>query len=107
MTGLKLVAKDDNGNPVVPLNGLVLSADQQAVTFANQQPSPDAPAGSTFTVDLIGASPSNGLVNIVAAGQQANGGQFNSSATITVTLDPSIPGPPTHWDFTPGSIGRQ
>lgn len=110
MTGVKFVARDTNEDAVVSFNGLTLAADQPgSITFANKTVTPDLPAGSTFTVDLVATStPSSGPVTITATGQQGNGQPlFTTQVQITVTLDPSTPGVPTHWDVTPGAMVSQ
>ncbi len=107
MTGVKLVAKDDNGNVVASFNGLSLTATPAGVvSFANQAPTSDLPADSTFTVDIIGQAP--GTATITADGQQGNfQPHFDTSFTVEVTLDPSTPGVPTQWVVTPGTVVSQ
>lgn len=92
-TGVKLVAKDANGN-IVPLPNAQVPipafSQQQVVSVANMIATDDLPANSTFTCDVIGGpNPSVGPV------------------TVTITLDPSIPGPATQLVVTPGVIGPQ
>lgn len=114
MNGVSFVCFDD-GTPqhqVPDFNGLQLVAfdsnDNQsgAVTFENIIPDPLAnPAGSAFLADIVGQQVSNGPITIKATGQQANfGAFFVTPVSITVTLDPSLPGFPTHWVVTPGTI---
>lgn len=109
MTGVKFQAQDANGNPVVSFNGLTLAADQTScVQFANQAQTSDLPAGSTFTVDIIGEAVSVGPVTISATGMQGNfQPTFTTEVQIEVTLDPSTPGVPTNWVVTAGAIVSQ
>lgn len=109
MVGVKFVARDANGNAVPSFNGLALTSDQpSAIQLSNQQTLPDLPAGSTYTVDIAGIAASTGPVTITATGQQGNfQPHFTSLVTITVTLDPSTPGVPTHFDITPGTVEPQ
>lgn len=89
MTAVKFQAQDADGNPAVSFNGLTLSVDQPScVSFANQTQTGDLPAGSTFIVDILGASPSSGPVTITATGEQGNfAPQFTTQVQITVTAD--------------------
>jgi hypothetical protein len=106
MTTVKFVAKDDNGHVVPSFNGLQLTADQSTcVEFDNLVQTSDLPAGSTYTVDIKGTGISTGPVTITAQGRQGNFQPlFTTPVTITVVRDPSIPGPPTNWVVTPGTV---
>lgn len=111
-TGVKLVAKDANGN-IVPLPNAQVPipafSQQQVVSVANMIATDDLPANSTFTCDVIGGpNPSVGPVTINFQTHNANGTQgFTEPVTVTITLDPSIPGPATQLVVTPGVIGPQ
>jgi hypothetical protein len=109
MTGVEFVAEDGNGHIVPSFNGLTLTADQAScVEFDNLvavAATDTNPAGSTFKVDIKGKAVSTGPVTITAKGQQGNFQPvFTTPVTIEVTLDPSLPGPPTNWVVTPGTI---
>lgn len=106
MTGVKFQAMDANGHVVPSFNGITLTADQaSAVKITNVQATSDLPAGSTFTADVQGLAPSNGPVTITAKGQQGNfQPTFTTAFTITVVLDPSLPGPPVAWVATAGAV---
>lgn len=112
MVGIKLVSKDANGN-VVPLpNGQVpvpAFDQQQVVSIANMVATSDLPANSTFTCDAIGGpNPSTGPVTIEFQTHNANGTQgYTENVTITIALDPSIPGPSTQLVVTPGTVEAQ
>lgn len=109
MTGVEFEATDVNGHIVPSFNGLTLTADQAScVEFDNLVALPATetnPAGSTYTVDIKGKAVSSGVVTITAKGQQGNFEPiFTTPVTIAVTLDPSLPGLPTNWVVTPGTI---
>lgn len=106
MTGVKFVAQDANGHVVTSFNGITLSVDQaSALTISNVQQTSDLPAGSTFTADIKGVAPTSGVATITATGQQGNfQPTFSSTFTITVVMDPSLPGPPIAWVATAGSV---
>jgi hypothetical protein len=106
MTGVKFQAQDANGHTVTSFNGITLTSDQaSAVRITNVQATADLPAGSTFTADIQGLAPSNGPVTITAKGQQGNfQPTFTTTFTITVVLDPSLPGPPVAWVATAGAV---
>lgn len=105
MTGVKLVAAD-SATPPVPLvsfNGLTLAGlPAGLVSFANQEGTSDAPAGSTFTVDILAIGV--GQAVITATGQQYNfGPQFSTSFTVEVTAAAAPPDYPTQWVVTAGT----
>lgn len=109
MTGVKLVAKDVNGN-VVPLpNGQLPQpafSQNGTASVANMLATSDLPANSTFTCDVIGGpNPSVGPVTIEFQTHKANGTLgFTENVTITVAIDPSIPGDPSQLVVTPGPV---
>ena len=112
MTGVLLQTQDANGNPVSLPGGLPqLSVDQsQSASIQNfAQVAGATPANSQFTCDIVGGpNPSTGPVTITIQTHLANGDAgFSQQMQITVTEDPSIPGPASQFVVTPGSIGPQ
>lgn len=112
MTGVKLVCQDANGNTVSLPNGQLPQpafSQNAVVSVANMAPTADLPANSTFTCDVIGGpNPSTGAVTIEFQTHKANGTSgFTENVTITVILDPSIPGDPAKLVVTPGTIVHQ
>lgn len=107
MTAAKFVAQDANGHVVPSFNGITLTSDQpNAIQIKNVTQTSDSPAGSTFTADIKGLAPSSGPVTITAVGQQGNfQPTFTTTFTITVVMDPSLPGPPVAWVATAGGVG--
>ncbi len=106
MTGVKFVAQDANGHVVPSFNAIAFSVDQaSAIKITNVQATSDLPAGSTYTANIQGLAPSSGKVNITATGQQGNfQPTFSTVFTITVVMDPSLPGPPVAWVATAGTV---
>ena len=85
-------------NPVVDQGSALQIKNVKAVAGAT-------PPMSQFTFDATGIAPSNGPVNITAQTQQANGDAgFSGQLQLTVTLDPSTPGPASEMVVTVGTI---
>lgn len=119
--GAKFQAQDANGDAVVPQDGvLVLSVNQAGtLTFsgitalASAAPGTDPdfplgfPAGSTFSVDIIGNSVSTGASIITAAGHASDGTLFQTQASIMIVANPNAPGPPVKWVITQGTVVLQ
>lgn len=109
ITGNALVTRDANNNQVaLPSGDPIPAFDQQGIVeVQNLVSDPNAtPAHSRFTFDVLAlGTPSNGPMTIQMQTHQANGNAgFIDPVTITVTLDPSTPGPATHFDVTPGTV---
>lgn len=113
LVGVTLNPKDANGNIVANFNQPQVTVDQSAnVSVGNIAQSAD---GKTITFDLIGKNPTvdaGGVANsavITVTGQQGNfQPHYSSTFTLAVTLDPSLPGPPTHFDMvSPGTVEAQ
>lgn len=110
LRGIRLASFDDNSHEVPVDNGFQFSADQPGcIMFSGSGPDQAAvPAGSAFFIDIIGKQPSDGPVTITFTGQKpGSGAPFTSQAQITITLDPSLPGQPTNWQITPGTVVAQ
>jgi hypothetical protein len=111
MVGVLLVTEDSDPTPnVVALpGGLPQPTDDQptAATIENVAVVPNTPVpNSQFTFDVVsGAVASNGPVNISVNTHQANGDAgFSWPLTITVVLDPELPGAAAQFLVTPGTI---
>ena len=77
-----------------------------ALAIKNVKPVSGAtPPMSAFTFDAVGVAPSSGAVNITAQTLQPNGDAgFSGLMQLTVTLDPSTPGPASEMVVTVGTI---
>jgi hypothetical protein len=111
MTGVLLKCEDINGNVVaLPSAPDPIVDQQQSASIANVTKVPNqSPDGSQYTFDVVGGpNPSNGPVTITVQTHQANGDAgFSQQMQITITEDPSIPGPPAQFVVTPGTIAAQ
>lgn len=106
MVGIAITPKDANEHAVANFNQPNITVDQTAaLSVANVIQAAD---GKSATFDVIGHAPSSGPVTINIQGQQGNfQPHYSTQAQITVILDPSLPGPPTHFDVAPGSVVPQ
>lgn len=101
-----LVTRDINNNWVVlPSPPIPQCSQNGVVTFANMAATSDLPLGSTWSFDIIALGLPSGegmTINIQTHLANGNAG-FTQQVPLVVTIDPSIPGPPDHFDVTPGT----
>lgn len=105
LRGVQIVAKDVNGNVTAAFQPTVTVDQPAAVVIQNFQ-SKDS-INATFTFDVSGRAPSTGPVTITLKGNAVNNDAttaFETQVTITVSIDPSQPGPATHFVVTDGTV---
>lgn len=105
--GVKIDTKDANGN-TVPNFGLpnIQIQPPGSVSIENLVATEDLPAGSTFTLDIVSQTDASTVmggplaVTLAVRGQQGDfKPQFTDTFTLSIVIDPSLPGLPTHWDL--------